>query len=1357
MTLETIISKQPVIETPTARDLAAAPKEYAERFAFHVETHVTVADFADKWDRMLRNLEQSKSVTGLIYADTGYGKTSTAASLWQYAEARGFVAVPPFMWESMTDMLIAAHGWGKFRLQTKRPDLVGTLDERYNTLMQSGLVDLSTRLARERGVSVADAHKIVEGLSLEGQVSDVISASRLLSFLEFLTQLLCSAGYKGLLLLPDEFELFENTNSDIARNFTQLKEFIFPLFQMNSQPLGCVVVTYSKTQAQINQRESYMLARFNKPEGSLINLETVYGSSNGGRRFPEVLWEKLSVQGRLSAVEQGAISPDVLTALGQFLAHPRSTALLSGPRSVVATFRRAALHYRATGTPYTIFDFCTDYLTSGIICYNQQEIEAVKAYSSIMGQERTKNSTTRRKIIQMLCVMPEGVPHELFIAHDIPEEDRIEVVQALIGTHVITTTLGPTLAHYRPSAIGGDQMVEVLKTMRDRHNPGGPATLRAAVRGFVNHLLPALLSRRVGAAQTGWSAFSNIETDLEPVWTTNVIGTANEFYPDRNLAIHVGDALHPSETGKYSHADFYVRFILHPAPVSRPCCHVTERGMAFHFHVNHPFDTNQVPGSIRKLGDVFLPERVTPLLLLDMLDFFDAQSTRIKVGNLKLDAQVKMLRAQILNELTSYMFAEKIKHEIVEQRPSMAPIPIGKDLIERALAILIRERYPDYHSVAISHQWVNTLERYRQILVNQESLGIRRGDEPLKATNMDVPGHFNVSSHSTFRNTYYPNGVLRQLLRVDEIDANGRIVASRIETSNNNRTVGILFTQHPLEREIIQRLEETTRTIPGRDSKAIKKNDVYTSAEPRGYLADEVSQLIRILVARGLIVEEDHQGVTYLYLQKTDISMAELTQGVEELEALDAKARDLGFMPEWQNVHRPVNLRQRLDDPDTPADEIAKDHLRRNIHEAKVDFRGTVTQWLKKGFDGLINLEKSVGTLSSDPPKLLEQATGNPTTEFSTVLFLDIRRSVLEQYQKYNSQVTKLQERMKECLHSEKTNYDQERSHENAIATAGKLNQHLARFNAEVETLRSSRLTISATYGEYQKWRDLARLVEEQRLVLVDLADDEGVRALLTRLDSEQISIKTHLADRGQSTAQVLDAHEHYRNRVRQVIAEFEDVARNREQKFLAYQGTIQDELKKVLEAALQTVSYNRSDDDGVYREVNLRAAQALRGRCDDAIEAFNKLRISLLKPLEVFQVAPQIRGEAQSLDEDIRTAKQSIIKLKIDIAPDNIQAKISEWAGQFQHAQNNSIALKKRHEQIMAHLRSAREQLTTPAQTLLQEIEKGTHKDLTELIISLRGNTGSNFDSASQIIRMLEELYQRNWINIQIDLATRQ
>ncbi len=1352
MSLETIISKQTIIGTPTARDLAADPKEYAKQFAFHVETHVTVADLADKWERILHNLDQRRSVTGLIYADTGYGKTSTAAALWKYAEERGYVAVPPFMWSSMTDMLIAAHGWSKFRLQTRRPDLIGRLDEHYGRLMQSGLNELSVRLAREQAVSVVDARKIVESLSREGQVSDVISAGRLLEFLEFLTDLLCEAEYKGLLMLPDEFELFENTSSDIARNFTQLKEFVFPLHQINNKPLGCVVITYSKTQAQINQREPYMLARFNKPEGSLINLETVYGNVSDGRRFPEMLWQKLSIQGNLSTAEQQAISSDVLTALGQFLAHPRSTSLLSGPRSVVATFRRAALHYRSTGTPYTIFNFCDDYLNSGIICYNQQEVEAAKAFASIMGLGTIKNSETRKKIVQMLCVMPEGVPPELFVAHGIPDEDRIEVVQGLIGTHVITTMLGPTLAHYRPSAIGGDQMIEVLKIMRDRHNPQGPDTLRAAVRGFVNHLLPRLLSRRVGAAQLGWSAFGPMETDLEPVWTADVVGTTNELYPDRRLAIHVGNEAHPHETGRYSYTDLYLRFVFHLRPVEGRRCLVAERGVTFHFDVNHPFDTQQVPGSIGKLADVFLPDRVTPLLLLEMLDFFDTTGAKVKVNELKLDVQVKMLRDQMLNELINFMFSEVMKRELVDQRPSLGQIPIGKGLIERAFSIIIRERYPEYQSVAISHQWVNMLERYRQVLVNQESLGIRRGHEPLQIRNAEVPGLFNVSSHTTFRNTYYPGGVLRHLLSIDELDANGRVVTTGIESSNNDKQVGVLFTQHPLEREILQRLEETTQTIPGRELKAIKKNDVFTSAEPRGYLPEEVNQLIKVLAARGLVDEEDYQGVTYLYLQNTEISLTELMRGVEELEVLDAKARELDFVPEWQSTHRPGNLRQRLDDPDIQYDEIAKDHLRRDIHEAKQDLQSSATQWLTKGFDSLRTHESSTGVLTMEVPKILEQATGHPITDFSGLLFTDIRRQVLSQYHKFNEQVSKLQGRIRDCIITERKSYEQEKSLLNAIVTAGRLSQHLAKLKTDAETLRQSQSSISTLHIGYQKWRDLARQIEEYRLMLVELAENEGIKALLTRLDAEQTSIKMHLADRGQTLAQVLDAHEHFRTRVRAIFEEFDEFAKNREQRFLAYQGEVHDQLKKVMSTTPQSVVYNRSDDEGVYREVNERAANSLRSICDMALDAFAKVRMSLLKPLEVFQVEAEIRAEAQSLREDVSVAKQNIQRIQSEITPDRIRTNLAAWVNQLQQERENSEILSQRHERIIERLRSTKEQLSTPAQTLLQEIEKGKHKDLTELIIFLRASDGSTFGSASQIVSLLEELYQHHWINIHIE-----
>jgi len=622
---------------------------------------------------------------------------------------------------------------------------------------------------------------------------------------------------------------------------------------------------------------------------------------------------------------------------------------------------------------------------------------------------------------------------------------------------------------------------------------------------------------------------------------------------------------------------------------------------------------------------------------------------------------------------------------------------------------------------------------------------------------MEVPGLFNISSHVTFRNTYYPNGVLRQLLRIDELDANGRIVASRIESSNNNKPVGMLFIQHPLEREILQRLEDTTHTIPGRDLKAIKKNDVFTSSEPKGYLPEEVDQLIKVLTARGLIEEENYQGVTYLYLQKTEISMAELSQGVEELEALDAKARDLGFVPEWRSAHGPGALRQRLDDPDTQRDEIAKDHLRRDLREAKQDFQGTVTTWLTKAFENLVNLEKSTGILAMDVPKILEQATGNPATDFSIVLFVDIRRPVLGQYQRHNEQVGRLQSKIRECIVAEKTSYEQERSVPNALATAGRIGQHLTRFKAGAETLGQSQSSLSAHHIAYQKWRDLARQIEEYRLMLVDLADDDGIQALLTRLDAEQNSIKMHLADRGQTLIQVLDAHEHYRNRIREIVSEFDQVAKNREQKFLAYQGEIHDQLKQVSSTAPQSIVYNRSNDDGVYREVNQRAADSLQAICETAIDAFNKVQTSLLKPLEVFHVEPQIRTEAQSLTDDIRLAKQNILKLRGEITPDYVSSSIANWVGQLRQAREGSAALLDRHERIMAQLRTSREQLSGPARTLLREIEKGKHKDLTELIISLRGSNNSNFSSAAQIVNLLEELYQRNWINIHIELTSGQ
>ena len=124
MPLADIIDKAPTIATPSANDLANAPEEWEGKFQYHIATYVAIADVESRWDAILNNLLKGQSATGLIYADTGYGKTSTGASLWKYAEARDIVAVPPFIWNSLADMLTATHGWICYRLKATRPELI---------------------------------------------------------------------------------------------------------------------------------------------------------------------------------------------------------------------------------------------------------------------------------------------------------------------------------------------------------------------------------------------------------------------------------------------------------------------------------------------------------------------------------------------------------------------------------------------------------------------------------------------------------------------------------------------------------------------------------------------------------------------------------------------------------------------------------------------------------------------------------------------------------------------------------------------------------------------------------------------------------------------------------------------------------------------------------------------------------------------------------------------------------------------------------------------------------------------------------------------------------------------------------
>ncbi len=1356
MALEEIIQKSVVVDTPRAEDLAARPAEWADRFQFHVSTHVAIADMTDKWDAILKNLLRGRSATGLIHADTGYGKTSTAAALWHYVEQREIVAVPPFVWNSIADMLIATHGWVCHRLKAKRPDLIPDLEQQYQTLIASSDEDRASKISQEQGVPLDYARKSVQSLKARGDLMDAVSANRLIDYLRMATSTLLEAEYKGLLILPDEFKLFDNTNSDIAKNFAELKDFIFPIFQENSLPIGCVVLTYRRTFSDIQLREPYIFARFNKPEGSLIDLEQAYRKIENEKSFADELWEKLSIGCNLTDAEKEAIDPDVLFALGQFLGHQRTTQLISGPRSVVATFRRAANHYGQKKRPYSIFDFCADYISQGLICFNNQEIDTVKAHTSIMSQPIIGTDEAKQRVVKLLCVCPDGVPEELFKKHGISAEDRLAVVQGLLGTHIIRKIIGPTLTHYKDDLQAGDALIEILKILRNQYNPASEETHRAAVRSFANYILPEIFQQLTGAAHTGWGGLTKMEGDIEPIFQGRLQGTSLRDYPDRTLTVHVGTEKFQEISGAYRESQLFTSFILRTqgsTPISNTC-NVRADGLYFRLNISEAIDNREIPKEIGKLGDLFLPESVTPSLLLSMLDFFDQESTTAQIKELKQEAQVRLLKSQIHTQLIGYFFSAEVKASAVSQQADLARVPAGKSFVERALGVLIREKFKSYRAVAISHQWEKNLGTYMLAAKNAESLGVKRGENPIKMSARDVPRLFSIGQHTTFANTFYPNGVLRDLLLVNEIDANGKTIAEGIEVKNNQSSVAVYFKLHDVEKRVLEMLEASAESIvvDGRPAKAMPIPEVFQREGKFGYLDDEIEALIKVLKARGLVDQRQQRGMDYLYCVETEINLTELQRKFDRLEALEELAQSKGFALESDGDNSLASVQADFQIIGIASNEVRKDSLRQKLNSIEDAFKTQCTVWLTKVRDQLNRKTAEVETLELDLPRVLERETDHPTTEFSVLLFQDIRNEIRKVYNAIPRERDKVKQQVRAILDKKIQEYQSDQTFEKAIAVAADFRGSMQTVDKEIEALREKRSEAELLYELFEKWRNLARQVERNRLTMTDAQEIDEVKILCDKLDEEQQRIKRYLADRAKTVKQVLENHEYFFNQIAAIKDEFDQISERRKDDFIRFQADIEGQLRQLIDRPGIGEQFNPNDVEGSYSRIREKAVEKIQELVIKfAIQRITELKSELMKPLEVFTVSDRIKNQAKEMSDAIYALEERINEVSVDLKPDDVDALLPAWVESLKSIREEGNEVFTKWEGIQDQLRCDKSELGPKEVVLLDMIEANADKDFTELIIDLRQSENEVFGSTSEIIKSLEELYQRNWLNIKI------
>ena len=1347
MPLADIIDKEPTIATPSAKDVASAPEEWERKFQYHVATYVAIADMESRWDAILNNLLKGQSATGLIYADTGYGKTSTGASLWKYAEAQDIVTVPPFIWNSLADMLTATHGWVYYRLKVTRPELIPNLEQKHQAVVKVDEEVLAQRIAREDGLTSEQARRAIERLKAEGRLLDALSPLQLLDYLRFATETLLKAGYKGLLILPDEFELFKD-NLNTAQNYNYLKDFIFGIHGEEGLPIGCVAFTYRQTQADIDRRAKHILARFNKPEGSLIDLEQSYGQTE----FARHLWDKLAVSRRLSPTEESAIDGDVLDALGQFLRHSRARDLMSGPRSVVKTFNRASLHYTEKNRSYSLYDFCEDYL-SGHITYGSQETETVQAHTQIM-ESGIINNDKRRKLVKLLCVHPaEGVPPEVLQRHGIPDSERGTVVESLLGQHVITKVTGrPTLACYRDDLLGVDKLNEILKLLKDSFNPTNPEVHRGAVRAFRKHVFPEIITPKGQGALVGWTGTQDPQENSDGNCIMNLSGTPPNLreYPNRKLIVGIGTEEFVSSPST-SATQLQSRFILDTTGSANNTCHITPNGIEFRFDIQKSINPQKIPEDIGKLGELFLPESITPLLLLSMLDFFDDESTGTIVQRENQETEVNFLKERILNELVGCFFSPEIKTAAVfapsELATYFASVPAGKDFVEGALRGLIPKQFPEYSAVAVSNSWQRYLRAYQDTLRRQTTLGTRRGIEPIRTVNQEIPDLFNLGKMTSFQN--FCKDVGRNLLRIDEIDSSGNTLIEGIEPRTNNKPVDVYFILHPLEEHLLEQLQNTSETIAidATEANAPELSAIYRQATELGYLDEEINELIGTVQARGIVDRKDVAGTLYLYLVETFINFAEQKAKLEHLEQTIALAEANGFTFECENLSAAQTLAHTIG---MENDEVQKDTLRQKLNSAETNLKNHCAEWVKTEHDNLERKVHQVGTLQREVPRVLEQTTRHPTTEFSTILFQrSVQPEVKSAYTMLSENIRKMQVEIRDICNREIGTYQADPTRQNAIETATRLKKVRARIDIDRAGLEQDGKNAEVLFRLFEQWRVLASKIEHDRQLMASNAEDTAVQNFIARLDDVQRLIRQRLADNRMDLKDVLSNHEHFKTQIDEIRKEFDAFIGEKETVFIADKAKIEGELAKVVDTPHIDVRWNPRHPEECHHDVRQKAVEKLkRDVIDTASNKVAHLKQDLLKPIEIYVVSDLLREKAVQLRGDMEQLADEFQGILRDLTSENVEAKLSEWVDELISIRKKGEAIFEKWAEIERQLIRPRTELTPNAQRLLDELTP-QETNFTELVTRLLNDR--SFTSTKDVLDCLEELYQGNWVNLTV------
>lgn len=831
--LQAILDKAVVLSTVNADDLLNRTAEVEANYTRHVVTFIPMGDTGDFSRRLTRLVINAKTPKGLIVADYGYGKTSTLAFLWHECERQDLLAVPPFYCASLLDMLKATYGWAKFRVEARQPDLVDDLDAVYEKHTAATVEEMAQRYAHDHGIANVTAVGMLNAMLDDGSLVLELTPANLLFFLDSVSSIVMRAGFQGLVLFPDEFQQYFSRGANLRRVVQEFREFVWGL-DTRSTPLGVVLSIPEYAESVIQEQGRDIIHRLKK-DNLYYRLEDIYSVE-----FPEQLWQRYSQAFSLGDAGNQVMNRDTLRAIGQIT---ERRDLGEGPRTVIDSFKRAIRHYVDRQSVYTPIDLIDDFLESNIR-FQAQANKLKSVVRQVLGSSIV-NSDAKAQAVKLMAAYPRGCPVDVQKQYNLYNA-IVELSKQSHGEILVRTAEGDTLLGLTRSEVAV-RTVDLIITRFWQTFEEDELHKEAAIRAFTEHILPRFFQQRRGAAAVGWGSLEFAPT-TQGSWLALTEGSFSAKYPHRLLSLQVAyDEDQLEVPDKFTDMQLDFLFVADGANTPGKLILDSDRLVRFVLNVEQK-TSGGLPDDIRKLQEYVLPEFVTPLLMLSLMDYFGRwEEYEDRVIPEADKAEIEHLVGRLAGYTIQVLFSRELGESIT---PPLRRV--GLHMIEELVNKRCEHLYPEYRTLFVQAQYESVLNDYINAMRDM-TLKERRGHATVESTKESLARRFGLGSVATFENRI--ENEYAELLRKGRWQGRG------------DQSIGEVQLQlHPLEQVILRELRGSNncKTVADKAVPVLGANEVANAARGLGYRDEETLLALQLLAARGYARFDQQDKVIYL-------------------------------------------------------------------------------------------------------------------------------------------------------------------------------------------------------------------------------------------------------------------------------------------------------------------------------------------------------------------------------------------------------------------------------------------------------------------------------------------------------------